>query len=78
MEMKFKSDEKNKPRERTWFSIIPVTIGNETRWLEKVTVKQVFKDYGWAGEEWENVSFSNAKLNYRANDNQIQNAATRG
>jgi len=27
-------------RVKTWFALLPVTIGDETRWLERVSVKQ--------------------------------------
>jgi hypothetical protein len=37
----------------TWFAMWPVTIGNETRWLERVTVEyQWFSGYLYAEAEW--------------------------
>lgn len=31
-------------RTKTWFAIIPVTIDNDCRWLEMVTVKQTYTE----------------------------------
>ena len=46
----------------TKFLILPVTIGNETRWLETATIKQKVRSMfditcGASWWEWENVLF---------------------
>lgn len=54
-------------RVKRWFAIFPVTIKGETRWLEKVTVKQVYLSENYRNElgelktmyEWNNVEFRN-------------------
>lgn len=38
---------------RSWFAWMPVTIGLETRWLEKVRVQRRYFREG----EWENLFF---------------------
>ena len=49
-------------RIKSWFAIFPITIGNETRWLERVTVKQeLLKKYYTYQEgyslRWNNFEF---------------------
>jgi len=39
---------------KTWFAFLPVTIGGETRWLEKVTVLYLYDEYV---EEWDRHCF---------------------
>ncbi len=49
-----------------WFAILPVTIGNETRWLEYVTVNQKYRvrtGMSFAGSGWKNESFAYEMLN---------------
>lgn len=47
----------------TWFAWWPVTIGEETRWLERVRVRQVFMGCSMMGEPshgpgaWVSVEF---------------------
>lgn len=38
--------EKGDKRIRSWFALFPVTIGNETRWLENVSVEYEYRFYG--------------------------------
>lgn len=46
-------------RYRTFFALFPVTIGRETRWLETVRVREVYKyfdyysSYGWSMTDFE-------------------------
>jgi hypothetical protein len=56
-------------RIRTFFAILPVTIENnvtntrETRWLEKVTVQEVYRDYSdlpFSSSHWEPIKFINS------------------
>lgn len=56
------NDLQNHPKDRaervkTWFAFSPVKINNEIRWLEKVTIKQlyIFKIVGVS--QWINVEF---------------------
>jgi len=53
-------------RIRTFFAFLPITIKNndfkETRWLEKVTVQEVYRDYSdyfLLVSHWEAVHFIN-------------------
>ena len=41
------------------FLIFPVTIGNETRWLERARIKQEYKQGGYAedGDYWSDEEF---------------------
>jgi hypothetical protein len=54
-----------KERIKTFFAFLPITINNETRWLEKVVVKQEFIEdcVSPIGEYfcsyWNNVKFLN-------------------
>lgn len=43
-------------RIRSWFAILPVTAGNETRWLEKVTLEQSYNTQqpGWCNDRFVN------------------------
>lgn len=43
-------------RTRTWFALIPVTIKEETRWLERVTVIQTLVSCGY-DYEWVDSQF---------------------
>lgn len=58
--MRFIRPSEGERRTSTWFAFLPVTIGKETRWLEKVAVRQQWKD-GFIFEEkrWENLNFIN-------------------
>jgi hypothetical protein len=53
-----KLEEWQKPSVITFFAWLPVTIGNETRWLELVTVRREWQEYGaffepyWSYEEF--------------------------
>lgn len=63
--MRFDKYDLGTTRIKTWFALFPVTIkyGSETRWLEKVTVKQkwVRNKYAILSSEyyWENIEFIN-------------------
>ena len=52
-------------RIKTFFAILPVRIKSEVRWLEKVTVKQIFIEQHishlgeFFGEYWKDVEFIN-------------------
>lgn len=40
---------------RSWFAWLPVTVGNETRWLERVTVMYI---YGTTcAKKWDSLYF---------------------
>lgn len=49
----------------SFFAILPLTVGEETRWLEQVTVKQVYVDYCYLGDGdfespyWKTIAFIN-------------------
>jgi hypothetical protein len=63
--MRFVDTELGTERVKTWFALFPVSIGRETRWLEKVTVKQEYKKITsfdidgdpQSDEDWYNVKF---------------------
>lgn len=38
--MRWKVEPEQKERIKTWFALVPVSIGDDIRWLETVTVKQ--------------------------------------
>ena len=40
-------------RTKSMFLIFPFTIGRETRWLERVTIKQIYNIYG----NWRAIEF---------------------
>lgn len=42
--MRFVEEKLGAVRIKSWFAVFPVTIGNETRWLERVTTKQEYKE----------------------------------
>lgn len=49
-------------RTKTFFAVFPVTIGNERRWLEKVTVEQEYECHFMGFDdgsscEWVNIRF---------------------
>lgn len=46
-------------RIKTFFAIFPITIGTETRWLEKVTVEQEYSriDFDQAPDMWLSIKF---------------------
>ena len=54
--MRWKKKEHILWREKTWFAIIPVKIGKNTRWLEKVTVRQYYES---VFERYTNTQFLN-------------------
>jgi len=42
----------------SWFAFWPVTINRETRWLETITVRQIYGgQYNWWGHSWQNIEF---------------------
>lgn len=57
--------QKGDTREKTYFAFFPITIENETRWLEKVKVFQVARLYVIHSDigsdeikiKWENMNF---------------------
>jgi len=61
--MRFFKPEYKSLRIQKWFALLPVTIGKETRWLEKVEVEQIYLDKisrsGQAKSAWHNKSFKN-------------------
>ena len=61
--MRFFKPEYKSLRKRKWFALLPVTIGKETRWLEKVEVEQIYLDKispsGEPEPAWHNTSFKN-------------------
>ena len=64
--MRYIKPELGTKRIETWFALFPVTIGRETRWLEKVTVEQEYKEMAnfcadviVPSNEWLNVKFIN-------------------
>lgn len=40
--MRFKAKKEGTERIRTFFALFPVQVGDDTRWLEKVTVRERF------------------------------------
>jgi len=47
-------------RIKSWFAIVPVEIGNEVRWFERVSVKQVYNKSIYGGRVvfyWADVEF---------------------
>ncbi len=45
-------------RYRTFFALFPVTIGKETRWLEMVRVREVYKFFRYYGYfAWDMTNF---------------------
>ena len=59
--MKFRSKPLSKPEKETirvveYFAWFPVTIGEETRWLETVRIEQ---EYYWG---WDNIKFIDPEL----------------
>ena len=65
MTIKFVEPELGTERVKTWFALFPITIQRETRWFERVTVKQEYKEivsFDINGlpephEDWYNVKF---------------------
>ena len=59
--MKFIKPELGTRRVKQWFALLPVTIGNETRWLEYVVVGQEYMDLispsGEPESAWKNLQF---------------------
>ena len=45
IKMKYNTPKENTIRLKTKFAFIPVVINNETRWLEKVTIAQIYKTF---------------------------------
>jgi len=48
----------------SWFAILPVTIGLDFRWLERVTVKQIFRQRWYKScnvLDWCDVAFCDSK-----------------
>lgn len=56
--MRYYSPKPDDVRIKTWFAILPVTIDNETRWLERVYVEQKYL-YDWTTgcRRWCNLTF---------------------
>lgn len=49
-------------RTRSWFAWLPVTIGNERRWLERVTVRQRCRYFtNYFSGAWENIAFVDSR-----------------
>lgn len=60
-------------RVKSWFALLPVKIGNDLRWLEKVTVEYqlqiIIYDHYWCGvfqgtteePEWVKIKFVDVK-----------------
>lgn len=61
--MRFYKPELETKRIHQWFAIIPVTIDNETRWLERVEVEQIYINTttpsGEPEPNWYNLKFIN-------------------
>lgn len=50
--------EVGKTTTRRFFAILPVTIGNETRWLETVKVRGYYWRGAYSGDlYWKNLTF---------------------
>lgn len=48
-------------RVKVFFAFLPVTIGRENRWLERVAVTQVYENrYGYS--QWRNMRFDDLHL----------------
>ena len=67
-------DKKTTPklvRTKTWFAFFPVKIGDETRWLETVTVKQeyFYKLGGVEWPTWHNMSFIDNDIKFNSYSN---------
>ena len=60
--MRFFKPEIGANRLKTWFALIPVRIGRETRWFEKVTCLQEYVDLispsGEPEPSWRNIKFN--------------------
>ena len=54
--MKNNTPKENTIRIKTKFAFIPVVINNDTRWLEKVTIAQLYKTFG-DKRSWWNAAF---------------------
>jgi len=52
-------------RRITKFLLFPLTINNETRWLEQATYAQRYKDFGGMGDhrecKWDNIEWIDNK-----------------
>lgn len=48
-------------RYEVFFAWLPIRIGLETRWLERVSVKQIYNDNYYI-PKWENISFEQQPL----------------
>ena len=61
--MRFYKPKLETKRIHQWFALFPVTIDNETRWLERVEVEQIYVDkISPSGEPepgWYNLKFIN-------------------
>ena len=44
-------------RYRTFFALLPVTIGVETVWLERVKVEEMFRHSSYFGFYWDMMRF---------------------
>lgn len=44
-------------RYRTFFALFPITIENETRWLEVVKVREEYRYSDWLGYHWLRTNF---------------------
>ena len=59
--MRFFKPEIEMERVKTWFAFVPVRIGRETRWLERVTCLQRYTDLmspsGEPEPSWRNIKF---------------------
>lgn len=55
MQMRWYKPSYGDTKMRSWFAWLPVTVGNETRWLERVTVMY---QYGTtAAKKWDSLYF---------------------
>lgn len=61
--MRFYKPKLETKRIHKWFALFPVTIDNETRWLERVEVEQIYikttTPSGEPGRNWYNLKFVN-------------------
>ena len=61
--MRFYKPKLETKRIHKWFALFPVTIKNETRWLERVEVEQIYVNktslLGYSEPNWRNLKFMN-------------------
>ena len=51
--MKWQTAAEDSIRTHSWFALIPVRIGEQIRWLERVTVRQCYNVH----QGWVNIRF---------------------